>query len=141
MGWGLGWDNKWKRFVGYGVPATCDHPDSNEQINRGLAHVCGGEPGGGEHGCGLHFSADRLYMCPDRDGVQLCERCRDEAKPFTPKPDVDEWVEHQATDPSWQPWREEQGVETIQDIRALERRLKIEQGIWKEGELASRSSG
>lgn len=50
MGWSIGYDNNWKRDIGYGVPATCDHPDCNEEIDRGLAYVCGNEPRGGEDG-------------------------------------------------------------------------------------------
>lgn len=57
MGWSLGYDDNWKRDIGYGVPSTCDHPSCNEEINRGLAHVCGGQPPGGEFGCGLFFCA------------------------------------------------------------------------------------
>lgn len=53
MSWAIGYDENWKRDVGYGVPAICDHPGCNEKIDRGLAFVCGGEPMGGEKGCGL----------------------------------------------------------------------------------------
>jgi hypothetical protein len=27
--------------------------------------------------------------------------------PFTPKPDVAEWINHKLTDPTWNQWREE----------------------------------
>jgi len=42
---------------------------------------------------------------------QLCSPCCEEA-PFTfePKPDIAEWIEHKATDPSWAQWRAEQAV-------------------------------
>jgi hypothetical protein len=46
MSWAIGYDGRWKRDIGYGVPAYCDHPGCNEEIDRGLAHVCGGEPYG-----------------------------------------------------------------------------------------------
>ena len=26
MGWSIGYDTNWKRDIGYGVPAKCDHP-------------------------------------------------------------------------------------------------------------------
>lgn len=26
MGWSLGFDSNWNRWIGYGVPAYCDHP-------------------------------------------------------------------------------------------------------------------
>lgn len=54
MGWSIGYDKKWKRDVGYGVPTTCDHHDCNEEIDRGLSYVCGGDIYGGERGCGLY---------------------------------------------------------------------------------------
>lgn len=102
MGWGIGYDNNWKRDIGYGVPATCDHPDCNTKIDRGIAHVCGGEPYGGEEGCGLHFCGEHLtaYKC-------LCERCCKEQPAFGAKPDHPEWTRWKLTDESWQQWRDE----------------------------------
>ena len=35
MGWSLGYDGRWKRDIGYGVPAVCDFPGCNEEIDRG----------------------------------------------------------------------------------------------------------
>ena len=26
MGWSIGYDEKWQRDIGYGVPAICDYP-------------------------------------------------------------------------------------------------------------------
>lgn len=70
MGWAVGYDEHWKRDVGYGVPAFCDHPDCSAEIDRGLAYVCGQYPFGGEDGCGLHFCPTHLLF-----PGQLCERC------------------------------------------------------------------
>ena len=105
MGWSIGYDDNWQRDIGYGVPATCDHPECNAKIDRGLAHVCGGEPYGGEDGCGLYFCG--AHLLPRR-----CERCSDrtddaEFVHFEPKPDHPEWIEWKLIDPSWQQWREE----------------------------------
>lgn len=98
MGWEIGYDPSWGRDVGYGVPAECDHPDCNAQIDRGLAYVCGGEPYGGELGCGLFFCASHLFYAEqspdyaqsppsyaeileyeevhgDEPGNFVCERC------------------------------------------------------------------
>ena len=103
MGWSIGYDEKWKRDIGYGVPAWCDHPDCNEAIDRGLAHVCGGQPYGGEHGCGLYFCGKHLYLIG-----QKCERCHPRHKPpFQPKPEHPDWIKHKLTDESWQEWRNE----------------------------------
>lgn len=106
MGWSLGYDSNWKRDVGYGVPAECDHPSCCEQIDRGLAHVCGGDVYGGERGCGLYFCGKHLFLY-DRL-PQLCERCAPRRrKPFLAKPDHPAWIEWKLTDESWAEWRAE----------------------------------
>lgn len=87
MGWSRGFDSNWNRDIGYGVPSICDHPKCGRKIDRGLAHVCGGEPYGGEEGCGLYFCGDHLL-----GGPQLCLRCRNKKPPFKPTPDVPEWI-------------------------------------------------
>jgi hypothetical protein len=102
MGWGLGFDANWDRWIGYEVPAYCDHPDCNEEIDRGLAYVCcGQEPHGGENGCGLYFCGKHS------DGEGKCERCQQGKEPFTPKPEHPEWIKHLLTDSSWKQWRDE----------------------------------
>lgn len=107
MGWSVGYDSNWDRDIGYGVPAICDQPECGAEIDRGLAYVCGGEPYGGSVGCGLYFCDRHQYL-----GLEtfVCERCIDGAPPFTPTPDTDEWIQHKMTDPSWAPWRAEQGL-------------------------------
>lgn len=55
MSWAVGYDFNWRRDVGYGVVAYCDYPGCVEEIDRGLANVCGAEPFGGKAGCGLYF--------------------------------------------------------------------------------------
>lgn len=104
MGWAVGYDDKWNRDIGYGVPATCDHPGCGKAIDRGLAYVCGGEPYGGEHGCGLYFCDEHMLIGGER---QQCERCAEGDPPFEPTPDTAEWIEHKLTDESWGPWRDE----------------------------------
>jgi hypothetical protein len=112
MGWSIGFDTNWKRDIGYGVPARCDHPDCTTEIHRGLAYVCGGEPYGGEHGCGLYFCESHLlYSDPEDDTGgemrQRCERCVSGGEPFTPTADVPEWLRWKLSDESWAGWREE----------------------------------
>jgi hypothetical protein len=111
MGWAVGYDDNWKRDIGYGVPATCDHPGCKEEIDRGLAHVCcGSEAYGGEEGCGLFFCGKHLVHRRKDDGdwgTAKCERCNDGKKPFEPKPDVKPWLRHKLKDASWQQWRDE----------------------------------
>jgi hypothetical protein len=112
MGWSLGYDRTWNRDVGYGVPAYCDHPGCNTKIDRGLAHVCGGEPDGGEEGCGLHFCDEHLVFYP-----QVCLQCIDGLPPFTPKPDHPQWMRWKLRDCSWREWREKNpaAVQAIRD--------------------------
>lgn len=106
MGWAVGFDNNWNRDIGYGVPAICDFPGCGEEIDRGLGYVCGGGPYGGEHGCGLFFCDEHLYLTQEMP--QLCDRCLDEKPPYEPTPDTEEWIQHKATHPSWAEWRKEQ---------------------------------
>lgn len=114
MGWSIGSHNG--RDIGYGVPATCDHPGCGAEIHRGLSYVCGGEPYGGDTGCGLFFCGSHRHYSGKRDTTgavhmaQHCARCRQRKPPFKPTPDVAEWIEHKATDPSWAEWRASQSV-------------------------------
>lgn len=101
MGWSIGYDSKWKRDIGYDVPAICDHPGCNEEIDRGLAFVCGfEEPYGGDEGCGLFF-------CEKHGGGSLCKCCKKNKPPFEAKPDHPDWIQWKLTDDSWSEWRAE----------------------------------
>lgn len=113
MGWSIGWDNNWKRDVGYGVPATCDFPTCNESIDRGLAYVCGDEPYGGDFGCGLYFCDKHLEMHKPHNcdrHIQQCRRCSRRAPPYKPKPDCKEWIDFKMKDDSWADWRKENNL-------------------------------
>lgn len=113
MGWAVGYDSQWSRDVGYGVPAICDYPGCGKAIDRGLGYVCGGEPYGGEHGCGLFFCWDAHLEYDERgdQAIQLCPACRENKKPYTPTPDTDEWVDWKLTHESWAQWRSENTAE------------------------------
>jgi len=116
MSWSIGYDTNWKRDIGYGVPAYCDHPDCNKTIDRGLAYVCcASQPYGGEHGCGLYFCEDHA-----KTGEQshMCERCANEQPPFQPKPEHPEWINWKLIDESWQDWRT-QNPEAVKNLSAL----------------------
>ena len=102
MSWAVGFDSDWNRDVGYGVPAICDFPGCETEINRGLSFVCGAEPFGGEHGCGLYFCSQHQM-----DAQQRCERCSSGGQPFVKTPDVRQWIEHKLSDESWRQWRDE----------------------------------
>lgn len=107
MSWAVG-QNAEGRWIGYGVPTECDHPDCHKKINRGMAYACGGDSisDPDEPGCGLFFCEEHLYW-NQKDGVFTCERCLECEEPFKEKPDAEEWVRHMLTDESWQPWRDE----------------------------------
>jgi hypothetical protein len=109
MGWQVGFDSRWNRDIGYGVPAICDYPGCGAAIDRGLGYVCCGEPYGGEEGCGLFFCGEH---------PQQCERCQAGDPPFTPTPDTAEWVKWKLTDESWKPWRDEHQAE-VSAMQAL----------------------
>lgn len=103
MGWSIGYDNHWKRDIGYGVPALCDQPGCGAEIDRGLSFVCGGEPYGGEHGCGLYFCSKHLFGYPQR-----CGRCRNRKPPIRRiAPEHPRWIAHVMRDESWAAWRAE----------------------------------
>lgn len=144
MGWSIGWDSRYHRDIGYGVPAYCDHPDCNAEIDRGLAYVCcKEEPQGGDEGCGLYFCYEH------RNWESKCERCAllpspedddnenggvddeeteatlDEALekwpgPFDPKPDHPTWLRHKLRDASWAEWRKE----NPKDVKAIRTALR-----------------
>jgi len=114
MGWAVGYDSKWDRDIGYGVPAYCDHPMCSKEINRGLGYVCGAEPYGGDQGCGLYFCCEHQDF-PD----QICERCANGKEPFEPSPDHPDWINHKLTDESWNQWREE----NPEEVKKLNERI------------------
>jgi hypothetical protein len=111
MGWSIGYDSNWERDIGYGVQAYCDHPDCDEEIDRGLAYVCGGEPYGGERGCGLYFCGKHLNY------QSRCERCSPRRKkPFEAKEDHRDWIKWKLEDESWKEWREA-NQDKVKDMR------------------------
>jgi len=100
MSWAIGFDVKWDRDIGYGVPAMCDSPHCNVEIDRGLSYVCGGKPYGGEWGCGLYFCEKHHPYLHSR-----CTRCHNHKPPYKPKPDLMSWINFKETDESWAEWR------------------------------------
>ena len=114
MGWQIGYDENRERDIGYGVPAICDHPDCNEEIDRGRDYLCGGPTRKGK-GCGLYFCDNHLVTLSN-----LCDRCRDEKEPYDPKPDILEWVSWKFHHESWGPWREE----NPEEVAALKQQIE-----------------
>lgn len=103
MSWAVGYDESWKRDIGYGVPAFCDYPGCEKEINRGLGYVCcGDEPYGGEHGCGRFFCAD--HECAKWNGDdRVCGHAGIEDHISDDHPD---WINYKLTDITWKAWRD-----------------------------------
>ena len=122
MGWQIGYDNNWKRDIGYGVPAPCDFPKCTKEIDRGLSYVCGSEPYGGDYGCGLYFCENHFnWRKPySAEGlIQLCPRCYKYRSPYEPKQDLREWIEWKLKDKSWAIWRK-QNKNEVKELKAKE---------------------
>lgn len=101
------------RDQGYGVPAKCDHPGCNEDIDRGMGFACGGDP---NENCGLFFchkhkahdiDPEAEWTADNRHTFSVCGRCKTGAEPFDPSPDTQEWIDHKMIDPTWDLWRSE----------------------------------
>jgi len=111
------------RFGGYGVPTVCEHPECNEEIDRGMDYACGGEPYA-EWGCDMYFCGEhRVMIAVNPEGEIIdCEHERDECdcefydvcipcskseEQYPYKPEHPDWVKHLLTDKSWEDWRKE----------------------------------
>jgi len=139
MGWSIGHDSKnGGRWIGYGVPAYCDHPGCYRWIDRGLSYVCAQEqPYGGENGCGLYFCSDHLVYHEDKDEDKsgfMCERCDEfhtrvskkrckdfSFEPFKPTPEHPNWVKHLLKDRSWKKWRAENPEKVVELTEQLDK--------------------
>ena len=87
MGWGnCGTDSK-GRPIGYVFEATCDHPECDKKIDRGLAFACGGMHG--EEACLSDAPVCEGYFCSDHlriayhfngKGDQICVGCLEKIK-------------------------------------------------------------
>lgn len=98
-----------KRWGGYGVPSYCEHPNCNQEIDRGMSYACGGEPFS-ENGCDRYFCSKHLVshgfnVGDSREYKEVCERCDKRKSAFPYKPEHPKWVEHLLTDESWKEWR------------------------------------
>lgn len=113
MSWAVGFDERWNRDIGYGVPAYCDHPKCDAVIYRGLPYVCcDQQPYGGDRGCGLYF-------CPERVDVRhRCSPCAHGREPYKAKPDHPDWLRWKLEDDSWAEWRQQNPV-AVAEARAV----------------------
>lgn len=110
---GYGCYEKGGRDQGYNVPAQCDHPGCDKEIDRGMAYACGGDP---MENCGLFFCHDHKrhdvdseaeYTDETRHQFGVCEHCANGEQPFDPKPDIEYWRAWKMNHESWAQWRED----------------------------------
>lgn len=110
MGWSIGYSKKHDRFIGYGVPSYCEHPECKTLIDRGLDYICGSSIGGGELGCGMFFCHEHLEKAEIQakpGWVQVCDRCINCEGDYELKPEHPQWINHVLNDDSWKQWRDE----------------------------------
>lgn len=100
MGYSIG--QRDGRDIGYGVPAICDHPKCNVEIDRGMGYACDeyNDKKEKHRGCGLFF-------CSKHGGGSLCKRCETYKTPYKEKPDMLYWIAFKLFDESWEKWRED----------------------------------
>lgn len=119
------------RFGGYGVPTICEHPDCNEEIDRGMSFACGDEPFS-EYGCDRYFCSKHkhyTYFDPEQDDGRchheddcdcetrnVCDRCAKGEAPFDYKPEHPTWIRHLLRDGSWAEWRKE-NPDRVEELR------------------------
>lgn len=80
MGWSDCGKDSTGRPIGYGFPATCDHPGCDAKIDRGLSYVCGSMHGEDEWSCERYFCEQhkRNYVYEDCAGgrlITVCDEC------------------------------------------------------------------
>lgn len=105
MSWAIGYSERHKRDIGYGVPAFCDHPGCNEEIDRGLGYKCE------EEGCGCEkfYCSTHLYDT----GIHTHEVPDTRIHP--------DWGRHLLTHESWGRWRKENPDEVVRVRAEMER--------------------
>lgn len=77
MGWAYCGKDSDGRDIGYSIAATCDHPECNKRIDRGLSYACGGMHGEGEVSCGKYFCEDHRanYVHDEHASESVCDSC------------------------------------------------------------------
>lgn len=130
MSWSIGYCEKQKRDVGYGVLAICDHPGCTAEIDRGMDYICC-EDINHNACCGAFYCAEHRdnYVYGDEiddmddeelealninvesqevyDAVEDGDivKCRHE--PIEKGKENAAWLEHCLKDETWQKWRNE----------------------------------
>lgn len=77
MSWSHCGEDSQGRAIGYAHQAKCDHPDCNNDIDRGLSYACGDMHGATEIGCEKYFCEDHRSNTVEDHGdfVCVCDEC------------------------------------------------------------------
>lgn len=121
----------WNRWAGYWVPAYCEHPDCNKEIDRWMSYACWWEPFS-EYWCDRYFCEEHMdFLAINQDGevvkdedyeiekedsyefIEWCERCKEWKDPFPYKQEHPNWLKHILTDESWEEWRNNSPKEVL----------------------------
>lgn len=125
MGYAVYQDPNTKRWAGYGVPAPCDMPGCEAEIDRGMAWKC-------ETVHGYKYLLNGVEVGPDEEWDEEIEREEEGCQLFfcavheehrlhqdaQPKGDSLEWEAHMLADESWEQWR----TENPKEVAAMEAR-------------------
>lgn len=87
MGYSVYWHNG--RWQGYGVPAYCDYPGCNKEIDRGMGY---------SHKKGMN--PDDPFLCSTHKYKDLPDDFEIDYNKEHP-----EWINHLLKDDSWNLWR------------------------------------
>lgn len=88
------------RWIGYGVPAYCDHPDCNVEIDRGMGYACNHECGG--YYCSRHRFLPEI-MLNDNNEVEYCGCLHEHVQ----REEHPKWLAFILNEESWEKWRKE----------------------------------
>ncbi len=105
MGYSLG-QNYAGRDIGYGVPALCDAPGCNVEIDRGMDWQCDRTTISCAH-----------FFCSKHRHTHSCREFN--RGKLTPKPDIPKWVWWKMTAPSWQKYRDELPAPEFKSMQAI----------------------
>lgn len=76
MGWADCGNDRAGRPIGYAFEATCDHPECDAKIDRGLSYACGDMHGEDVYWCDKYFCGQHLnYVTIDGECHRVCAAC------------------------------------------------------------------
>ena len=113
MWYSIWYDWRLDRFIGYGVPATCEYPWCNAKIDRSVSYACNSWY---HDWCWLFFCEHHKKYGVEGFEHPVCERCAKWEEPFPQKPEHEEWTRFMLIDKSWKEWRKK-NPKKVQEMR------------------------